>query len=256
MNVVSHNSFTVRQTSLRNLVPLKQRSFHSIPDSMSMSTNKRVKLAEGGEDDSNDDSQLSGSSDGEDAGHSSQESSQNIEDKTEGQRTKSKKTLKRKRRATEPLHFGETLQSLLNTDAPSGLLLSLKPSVARQKNDAKLELEAKKVIHIERKEREERGRIRDVIGGWGGESERSLRKVAQRGGMLDVIAPRTLMSSLTSFMCLVVKLFNTIQQSQLAAAAAEEEARASRGTGKPSLPTPSLSKKDKGKKNHNSRDST
>ncbi|KAG6381103.1 Rrp15p-domain-containing protein [Boletus reticuloceps] len=166
-----------------------------------MSTNKRVKLAEGGKDDSNDDSQLSGSSDGEDAGHSSQEGSQNIEDKTEGQRMKSKKTLKRKRRATEPLHFGETLQSLLNTDAPSGLLLSLKPSVARQKNDAKLELEAKKVIHIERKEREERGRIRDVIGGWGGESERSLRKVAQRG---------------------VVKLFNTIQQSQLAAAAAEK----------------------------------
>ena len=33
-----------------------------------------------------------------------------------------------------------------------------------------------------RKEKEEKGRIKDVIGGWGGESERALRKVAQRGG--------------------------------------------------------------------------
>ena len=31
-------------------------------------------------------------------------------------------------------------------------------------------------------EREEKGRVRDVIGGWGAESERALRKVAQRGG--------------------------------------------------------------------------
>ncbi|KAF8560284.1 hypothetical protein OG21DRAFT_1452215 [Imleria badia] len=193
-----------------------------------MSTNKRVKLAEGREDDSDDDSQLSGTFE-EDSSNPGQESSRNTDDEiADGQRVKSKKTLKRKRRATEPSHFGETLQSLLNTDAPSGLPLSLKPSVARQKNDAKLESEAKKVIQIERKEREERGRIRDVIGGWGGESERSLRKVAQRG---------------------VVKLFNTIQQSQLAAALAEEEAKASRGTGKPSLPTPSLGRKDKGKKN-------
>ncbi|KAG8219739.1 Rrp15p-domain-containing protein [Butyriboletus roseoflavus] len=189
-----------------------------------MSTNKRVKLAEGREDKfvtSSDDLQLSGSS----------ESSRNTDDDSEinGQRMKSKKTLKRKRRATEPLQFGATLQSLLNTDAPSGLPLSLKPSVLHQKNDVKLEVEARKVIQIERREREERGRTRDVIGGWGGESERSLRKVAQRG---------------------VVQLFNAIQQSQLAAAAAEEEAKVSRGTGKPSLPTPSLSRKDKGKKNN------
>lgn len=53
----------------------------------------------------------------------------------------------------------------------------------------------------------------------------------------------------SSSMRVVVKLFNTIQQSQLAAAAAEEEAKASRGAGKPSLPTPSLNRKDKGKKN-------
>jgi len=199
-----------------------------------MSTDKRVKLAEGREDDSIDDSQLSGSSEGEDTSHPGQDSSRNTDDEiADGQRMKSKKTLKRKRRATEPSRFGTTLQSLLNTDAPSGLPLSLKPSVAHQKNEAKLELEAKKVIQIERKEREERGRIRDVIGGWGGESERSLRKVAQRG---------------------VVKLFNTIQQSQLATAEAEAEAKASRGTGKPSLPTPSLSRKDKGKKNDHKND--
>lgn len=153
-----------------------------------MSTNKRVKLAEGREDDSIDDS---GSSEGEDASHPGQDSSWNTDDEiADGQRMKSKKTLKRKRRATEPSHFGTTLQSLLNTDAPSGLPLSLKPSVAHQKNEAKLELEAKKVIQIERKEKEESGRIRDVIGGWGGESERSLRKVAQRGGMLDAICTK------------------------------------------------------------------
>jgi hypothetical protein len=156
-----------------------------------MSTDKRVKLAEGREDDSIDNSQLSGSSEGEDTSHPGQESSRNTDDEiADGQRMKSKKTLKRKRRATEPSRFGTTLQSLLNTDAPSGLPLSLKPSVAHQKNEAKLELEAKKVIQIERKEREERGRIRDVIGGWGGESERSLRKVAQRGGMLDAICTK------------------------------------------------------------------
>lgn len=46
----------------------------------------------------------------------------------------------------------------------------------------------------------------------------------------------------------VVKLFNTIQQSQLATAAAEQEAKASRGTGKPLPSTPSLGRKDKGTK--------
>lgn len=96
--------------------------------------------------------------------------------------TKSKKTLKRKRRATEPSRFGATLQFLLDTDAPSTQPLSLKPSVARQRNDEKLELRAKKVLQIEKKEKEDKGRVTDVIGGWGGESERALRKVAQRGG--------------------------------------------------------------------------
>ena len=49
----------------------------------------------------------------------------------------------------------------------------------------KLEAKGKQVLQIEKKEKEDRGRITDVIGGWGGESERALRKVAQRGGMLS-----------------------------------------------------------------------
>ena len=109
--------------------------------------------------------------------------SPNTEDEiAEAKLPKSKKTLKRKHRATDPSNFGATLQSLLKTDAPSGVPLSLKPSVARKQYDEKLEIKAKKLLKGERKSKEEVGRIRDVIGGWGVESERSLRKVAQRGG--------------------------------------------------------------------------
>lgn len=100
----------------------------------------------------------------------------------EARLAKSKKTLKRKHRATDPSNFAATLQSLLKTNAPSGVPLSLKPSVARRQHDEKLELKAKKLLKGERKSKEEVGRIRDVIGGWGVEGERSLRKVAQRGG--------------------------------------------------------------------------
>jgi len=108
----------------------------------------------------------------------------------EARLTKSKKTLKRKHRATDPSNFGASLQSLLKTNAPSGLPLSLKPSAARRRNDEKLELKAKKLLKGERKSKEEVGRIRDVIGGWGGESERTLRKVAQRGGESQPHHPR------------------------------------------------------------------
>ncbi|KAF5355928.1 hypothetical protein D9756_004142 [Leucocoprinus leucothites] len=144
----------------------------------------------------------------------------------EFKKPKSKNTSKRKIRATAPSNFGATLQSLLNTNAPSTLPLSLKPSIARKHNDEKLEKRARKVLQVEKKEQEDKGRIRDVIGGWGGESERGLRKVAQRG---------------------VVKLFNAIQQSHTAAAAAEEEAKAGRGSGKPTLAAPSFGKKGKSK---------
>lgn len=44
---------------------------------------------------------------------------------------------------------------------------------------------------------------------------------------------------------IVVKLFNVIQQSQATAAAAEEGLKAQRGTGKPTLPAPSLAKDKK-----------
>jgi hypothetical protein len=98
--------------------------------------------------------------------------------------TKSKKTLKRKRRATDPSSFGATLNALLSTNAPSSLPLSLKPSVSRKRNEEKQEIKAKKAQQIEKKEKEDKGHISDVIGGWGGESERALRKVAQRGGRL------------------------------------------------------------------------
>ncbi|KAI0004250.1 Rrp15p-domain-containing protein [Russula compacta] len=139
----------------------------------------------------------------------------------EAKLAKSKKTVKRKQRATDPSNFGATLQSLLDTDAPSGLPLSLKPSAARRHNDEKLELKAKKLLKGERKNKEEVGRIQDVIGDWGVEGERTLRKVAQRG---------------------VVKLFNAIQQSQASATVAEKERKDARGSGKPTLPAPSFDK--------------
>ena len=96
---------------------------------------------------------------------------------------KSQQTSKRKIRATRSSTFGTTLQSLLHTDTPSELPLSLKPSIARQRNDEKLESRARKVLQVQRKDKEDKGRIKDIIGGWGGESERALRKVAQRGGL-------------------------------------------------------------------------
>lgn len=104
-------------------------------------------------------------------------------DEIEGMKPqKSRQTKKRKLRATHASAFGATLQSLLDTVTPSSAPLSLKPSIARKRNDEKLEMKAKKVLLVEKKEKEDRGRITDVIGGWGGESERALRKVAQRGG--------------------------------------------------------------------------
>lgn len=118
-----------------------------------------------------------------DSGSDGEDNSPDTEDEIEvAKRMKSKKTLKRKRRATEPSHFGATLQSLLNTDTPSALPLSLKPGVARKRNDEQMESKARKVLQVEKKDKEDKRRMRDVIGGWGGESERVLRKVAQRGG--------------------------------------------------------------------------
>jgi hypothetical protein len=133
--------------------------------------------------DADAESQFGGPSDSEMSGDDGDNSLDTDDEIAEGKLLKSKKTLKRKRRATDATHFGATLQSLLNTNVPSAQPLSLKPSLARKRNDEKLEAKGKKALQVERKEKEEKGRVRDIIGGWGGESERALRKVAQRGGM-------------------------------------------------------------------------
>jgi hypothetical protein len=113
---------------------------------------------------------------------SDSESPSTADEITNGQRKKSQKTLKRKRRATEPARFGETLQSLLSTQVASAGPLSLTPSATKKKADEKIELKARTALQLEKKDKEDKGRITDVIGGWGGERERALRKVAQRGG--------------------------------------------------------------------------
>ncbi|KAG8984302.1 hypothetical protein FRB90_005413 [Tulasnella sp. 427] len=128
---------------------------------------------------------------------------------------KSKKTSKRKRRAVSPTPFGQALTALLETSTASTQPLALRPSIAQKKNEEKLEMRAKKLLQAERRQKEDIGRVKDVIGGWGGESERGLRKVAQRG---------------------VVKLFNMIQQVQTTEEAgdgsSEDEKHRRRGYGK------------------------
>lgn len=122
------------------------------------------------------------------AGSSNEEESSGTEEEIAAARAsiKSSKTQKRKRRATSPSRFGSALQSLLQTTAPSETPLSLKPSFAKQQHREKLEVKAKKLLEGEKREKEETNHIADVIGGWGGESERSLRKTAQRGGMSSI----------------------------------------------------------------------
>lgn len=120
-----------------------------------------------------------------------EDDSPNTDDEIAGAtRPKSKNTAKRKYRATDASNLGATLQTLLSTDAPSTQPLSLKPSLARKRNDEKLELKAKKALKTEKKDKEDKGRVKDVIGGWGAESERALRKVAQRGGKLLCLLTR------------------------------------------------------------------
>ncbi|GLB36058.1 putative rrp15p [Lyophyllum shimeji] len=194
-----------------------------------MHPNKRQKLSHSDDpaDDQDTEFQVESGQSGQDDFSASDSDSRDTSDEIVVKKQKSRQTAKRKIRATGATAFGATLQSLLNTDVPSALPLSLKPSIARKRNDEKLESRAKKVLQVEKKEKEDNGRITDVIGGWGGESERALRKVAQRG---------------------VVKLFNAIQQSQASASAAAEEKKAARGSGKPTLPAPVISSKKPGKK--------
>lgn len=153
-----------------------------------MTSNKRSKLSDEpttrvASDDEISEAEASGS------GHSSHATDSETESlSTEDEiidvrrQMKSKKTQKRKRRATSPTRFGSTLLSLLDTDTSAPVPLALKPSVEKKRAQEQSEVKLKKASDVERKEREEKGHIQDVIGGWGGERERSLRKVAQRGG--------------------------------------------------------------------------
>lgn len=152
-----------------------------------MNPHKRQRLSDDVDDDELVGSQSDASQEELGADTISEAESQSTSDEVLPKKQKSRQTSKRKIRATHASNFGATLQSLLETDAPSALPLSLKPSIARRKNDEKLESKAKKILQIEKKEKEDKGRISDVIGGWGGESERALRKVAQRGGLDSAI---------------------------------------------------------------------
>jgi hypothetical protein len=157
------------------------------------------------------DEQLSSSSASEETGVSesgSEVSSLDTEAEIEisqRRKKKSKKTAKRKIRATSPSRFGNTLEALLNTSVPTtstttAVPLALKPSVQRRIKERKDEYKTKKSVEMEKKEHEEVGRITDVIGGWGGESERALRKVAQRGGEESSFG-RLLLTNIQSYNC-------------------------------------------------------
>jgi hypothetical protein len=99
-----------------------------------------------------------------------------------GALTKSKKTQKRRLRATSPSRFGATLTQLLDGGSAPVASLTLKSRHDSKRREDKEQQRAKRTRDVLKVEVEEKGRIVDVIGGWGGENERVLRKVAQRGG--------------------------------------------------------------------------
>lgn len=145
-----------------------------------------------------------------------------------------------------PTAFGATLEGLLglggeedaSLPAPAPTqpsILSLAPSVRRTANKTTLRAKAERLALEQRREREERAHVRDVIGGWGPPGrlpsqhtdaeapetlewleqggtkgyERRLRKVAQRG---------------------VVKLFNAIRVAQETSMDDVDKARANKRT--------------------------
>lgn len=146
---------------------------------------------------------------------------------------------------TSPETVSKTTEPASTQSAPDTALLSLKKTSTARKRRAEEKSEAKaaKAQLGERKEREDRNRVTDVIGGWGGESERALRKVAQRGGLCKLLSVFDVADSDLFFpyhiRLVVVKLFNVIQQAQQSTNQATSEASAVRGTGKASLPAPS-----------------
>lgn len=146
---------------------------------------KRVKIAHTSgslDDDSDSDSDSGIESASTSASGSGSEVTETEDGIADAKSQKSKKTMKRKHRATEPSRFGATLEFLLATETPSTQPLSLRPSAAKKHNDEWLESKARRALQLEKKDKEDKGRITDVIGGWGGQSERALRKIAQRGG--------------------------------------------------------------------------
>lgn len=84
----------------------------------------------------------------------------------------------RKRRATSPSTFGAALEGLLGkTEGTSGesvpqqkgqsTILSLAPHVRRSAQSSRLNAKASRLAIEAKKKREERARVKDVIGGWG-----------------------------------------------------------------------------------------
>ena len=123
--------------------------------------------------------------------------------------TKKENLLQRKYRSS-PSRFAATLHSLLNTNASSESPLLFCSYIPRLHSNA-LHRKAKRHLAAQKKFKEESGRAPDVMGEWDVDIERAFRKIAQRGGRsayffyFDCLMPA------------VVKLFNTIQQVQVAA---------------------------------------
>lgn len=134
------------------------------------------------EDDNRDVMSIEGSENSQSPHNSEMDSPDTEEEIAFSKMKKSKKTAKRKIRATSPTQFGSTLETLLGTSVPSSAPLALKPSIQRKRKNEKQDVVMRRTLESQKKEHEEMGRVTDVIGGWGGENERSLRKVAQRGG--------------------------------------------------------------------------
>ncbi|KAF8344222.1 uncharacterized protein EI90DRAFT_3114978 [Cantharellus anzutake] len=204
-----------RQTGPRKDGKLKSCLKQPIPSGPS------AKSEDGGNRDgsheTDDDETDSGSESSGDSGGEGSFSSDGTEDeitKTKASRLKSKQTLKRKRRALQASHFGQTLTDLLGTETPvpkrkrtdagpalqtdTTAILSLqKPSSSHAvaQKLSKEETKTARALKLERKEAQDIRRITDknLMEQWGQENERALRKIATRG---------------------VVKLFNIIQQAQ------------------------------------------
>lgn len=90
---------------------------------------------------------------------------------------------------------------LTRNQVQSANILALAPSIKKTISARALESRARRVLQKSREDKEDKGRVRDVIGGWAGredgiggqEWERKLRKTAQKGG--QSLLPSSLPSS-------------------------------------------------------------